>query len=226
MSRELKVWYPGAIYHVMSRGNHKNDIYIDSEDYIMFLKILSFMKKRYNFKVHSLCLMTNHFHLLIETTDVSISRIMQHLLSNYSHYYNDAHDFEGHVFQGRYYSKIINDDNYLLEAIRYIHRNPVKASIVSKAEKYPYTSYREFLKTEYELTFPGSILERLLNEITDLNRVKEYFGENKEKYRKFNEDRISHQDAEAQIQLDMKEDERGIPLYLMRRTKVTGTLEE
>ena len=107
-----------------------------------------------------------------------------------------------------------------------LNMNPVKASIVSRAEKYPYTSYREFLKTEYELTFPGSILERLLNEITDLTRVKEYFGENKEKYRKFNEDRISHQDAEAQIQLDMKEDERGIPLYLMRRTKVTGTLEE
>ena len=84
MPRKKRVWYPGAVYHVMSRGNRRAAIYKDHTDYIHFLEILSIVKERYPFSVHSLCLMTNHFHLLLETKETELWRIMQKLLSVYA----------------------------------------------------------------------------------------------------------------------------------------------
>lgn len=127
MARPKRIWYKGAVYHVMSRGNRRKRIFTDDADYIFFLKCINKLKHYYDFKVHTICLMTNHFHMIIETGETTISKIMQELLSAYAEYYNQRYRFQGHLFEGRFRSKLIENEAYFLESSRYIHLNPIKA---------------------------------------------------------------------------------------------------
>lgn len=145
MARKNRIWYPGAIYHVMSRGNRRTILYRDSSDYIQFLDYIYETKKKYDFKIHSLCLMTNHFHMLIETIDVEPGKIMHSILHPYSMYYNLKYAFSGHLFEKRYTSCIVENEKYFLEVSRYIHLNPVKAAIVNHPLEYMYSSYCFFV---------------------------------------------------------------------------------
>ena len=154
MARQPRIWYEGAIYHVMSRGNHKNDIFRDPQDYRVYLKILREAKEELDFEICSYCLMTNHVHLVIETNEISISDIMKKVNMHYSIYFNRKYDLVGHLFQGRYKAQIIEKDNYILEVSRYIHLNPIRANMVENPQDYKWSSYSMYI---------GLLKERLIN---------------------------------------------------------------
>ncbi len=106
MSRKKRIWYPCATFHVMSRGNRRNKIFNDRSDYVEFLEYLSSVKAVFPFNIHSICLMTNHFHMAIETKSVELSKIMHKLLLSYAANYNIKYNLTGHLFENRYTAQI------------------------------------------------------------------------------------------------------------------------
>ncbi len=141
MSRPLRIEYPGAVYHVTSRGNEKKSVFKDDQDRVNFLNTLQHVNKRYNWICHAYCLMTNHYHLLIETPDGNLSIGMRQVNGVYTQLFNKWHGRTGHLFQGRYKAILIQKDSHLLEVCRYVVLNPVRAKIVEKPEDYPWSSY-------------------------------------------------------------------------------------
>lgn len=141
MSRPLRLEFSGALYHVTSRGNARQDIYRSDADRQQFLKVLSEVIARFNWLCHGYCLMTNHYHLLIETIDPNLSLGMRQLNGQYTQRFNRTHSRVGHVFQGRYKSILVEKDAHLLELCRYIVLNPVAAGMVEKPEQWPWSSY-------------------------------------------------------------------------------------
>ena len=168
----------------------------------MYLKMI---RDKLGFKIHSICLMTNHFHILIETETVELSKIMQKLLSMYAEEFNYIHGFTGHLFEGRYTAKLIEDERYFLEVSRYIHLNPVKANMVREPLDYDYSSYGMFVEGK-------AVLQGIISEIVTTDRILEYFdqGDWKE-YRMFVEGKNSHEEQEMLIQKDMKENDMWLP---------------
>ena len=142
MARPLRIEFAGGLYHVTSRGNAREAIYHDDEDREMFLALLEKACKRYDWYCHAFCLMSNHYHLLIETGTPSLSKGMKTINGTYTQSYNRAHRRVGHVFQGRYKAILVEQDSYLLELARYIVLNPVRAGMVSTAKQWKWSSYR------------------------------------------------------------------------------------
>jgi len=145
MARSLRIEFPGAFYHVMSRGNEKQAIYRDRRDREKFLEYLESASSRYGAIFHSYCLMDNHYHLMIETPDGNLAQVMRHINGAYTAYFNAKHSRVGHLFQGRYRSILVDVDEYFLELSRYIHLNPVKEGLSSSPAEYEWSSYRYFL---------------------------------------------------------------------------------
>jgi putative transposase len=137
MSRPLRLELAGALYHVTSRGNARNLIYLQDDDFELFLQILANVCERYNWVVHAYCLMNNHYHLLVETPYANLSQGMRQLNSVFTQSKNRKHHRVGHLFQGRYKAILIDKDAYLLELCRYIVLNPVRANMVSSPEEWP-----------------------------------------------------------------------------------------
>jgi putative transposase len=142
MSRPLRIEYPDAVYHITSRGNARNDIFLSDQDRADLLYILALVVKKYNWLCHAYCLMDNHYHLLIETPDGNLSKGMRQLNGIYTQKYNWRHSKTGHVFQGRYKAILVDKDNYLLELCRYVVLNPVRANMVKKPEEWKWSSYK------------------------------------------------------------------------------------
>lgn len=142
MARPLRVEYAGALYHITSRGNARQDIYRADEDRDEFLALLGQVCERYQWLCHAYCLMSNHYHLLIETGRPSLSKGMRQLNGVYTQFYNRRYNRVGHVFQGRYKAIMVERDSYLLELCRYIVLNPVRAQMVRSARDWPWSSYR------------------------------------------------------------------------------------
>lgn len=141
MARPLRLEFPGAIYHVFSRGNRREPIYSDDRDCESFLEVLGRACDRNNLVVHAYCLMTNHYHLLVETPDGNLARGMRHVNGTYTQRFNRRHDRVGHVLQGRYKAILVQRGGYLLELIRYIVLNPVRAKLVSDPVEWQWSSY-------------------------------------------------------------------------------------
>ncbi len=146
MTRPLRIEYPGAVYHLFSRGNEHKDIFRSNIDYELFLDILKDTSELYDFLVHAYCLMPNHFHMLIETPNANLCNAMKRLLGLYTVRFNRAHHRLGHLFQGRYKALLVDKDNYFLQLSRYIHLNPVKAKLAKFPEDYRWSSMRYYLK--------------------------------------------------------------------------------
>ena len=142
MTRPLRIEYPGAVYHITSRGNAYQDIFLDDTDRDKFLEVLKQTVERFNWLCHAYCLMTNHYHLLIETVDPTLSRGMRQLNGVYTQAFNRRYERIGHVFQGRYKAILVEKETYLLELARYIVLNPVRAKMVKKPEEWKWSSYR------------------------------------------------------------------------------------
>jgi putative transposase len=145
MARPLRIEYPGAFYHVTSRGNERKDIFKSQRDREQFLSYLASAVVRYGAVVHTWCLMSNHYHLLLETPLGNLSQIMRHLNGAYTTYFNVTRKRAGHLFQGRYKAILVEADAYALALSRYIHLNPVRAGMVVKPEDYPWSSYRSYI---------------------------------------------------------------------------------
>jgi putative transposase len=146
MPRPLRLEFPGACYHVLSRGNEGKDIFRVAGDCKLFLNLLKDCAERFDFLIHAYCLMPNHFHLLLETKDSNLSQVMKRLLGVYTMRFNNKYHRRGHLFQGRYKAFLIDKDNYFLELSRYVHLNPVRAKLVRIPEDYRWSSMKFFLK--------------------------------------------------------------------------------
>jgi len=164
MGRPLRIEYPGAFYHVTSRGNEKKDVFKSQRDRERFLEYLESATERYGAAVHCYCLMSNHYHLLLETPWGNLSQIMRHINGAYTNYFNVKRKRSGHLFQGRYKAILVEADAYATELSRYIHLNPVRVGIVAKPEDYRWSSFRsyigqsrppEWLKTKFILGYFG-----------------------------------------------------------------------
>ena len=142
MARPLRIEYPGAVYHITSRGNEKKAVFKDDQDRDLFLKILAQVNKRYHWLCHAYCLMDNHYHLLIETPDGNLSLGMRQLNGVYTQAFNKKRARTGHLFQGRYKAILIQKDSHLLEACRYVVLNPVGARLVERPDNWKWSSYR------------------------------------------------------------------------------------
>ena len=145
MTRPLRIEFPGAIYHVTSRGNARRRIFLDDEDRATFLSTLAWVVERFAWICHSYCLMGNHFHLLIETPTPNLSRGMRQLNGVYTQGFNRRHRKAGHLFQGRFKAILVERDSYLLELARYVVLNPVRAKMVKTPGNYAWSSYRSTL---------------------------------------------------------------------------------
>lgn len=164
MARPLRIAYPGAYYHVTSRGNEQKDVFKSQRDREKFLEYLASATQRYGAVIHAYCLMTNHYHLLLETPEGNLSQIMRHINGAYTTYFNVKRKRVGHLFQGRFKAILVEADAYAAELSRYIHLNPVRAWIVKRPEDYPWSSYRsyigqsrvaEWVKTDFILGYFG-----------------------------------------------------------------------
>jgi REP element-mobilizing transposase RayT len=145
MARQLRINFPGAFYHVTSRGNERKKIFKSKRDREKFFEYLDSATKRYNAVVHVFCLMGNHYHLLLETPSANLSQIMHHINGAYTTYFNVKHNRLGHLFQGRYIAILVDIDEYAKELSRYIHLNPVRAKLVEKPEEYMWSSYQYYI---------------------------------------------------------------------------------
>lgn len=141
MSRPLRIEYPGAFYHVTSRGNEQKVIFKSQKDREKFLAYLESAVTRYGAVIHAYCLMSNHVHLLLETPGGNLSQIMRHINGAYTTYFNVKRKRAGHLFQGRYKAILVEADEYATELSRYLHLNPVRAGMTSRPEDYQWSSY-------------------------------------------------------------------------------------
>ena len=142
MARPLRLSFPGAVYHVTSRGNARQDIVADDRDRSQWLSLLAHVVDRYGWLCHAYCLMDNHYHLVIETPKPNLSIGMRQLNGRYTQAYNRRHEQVGHVFQGRFTAILVEKDAHLLELCRYVVLNPVRAKIVSHPRLWVWSSYR------------------------------------------------------------------------------------
>jgi REP element-mobilizing transposase RayT len=145
MARKRRIEFPNAFYHVLARGNRKQEIFLEERDYQRFLDYLRDYREKYPFNLYAYALMPNHYHLLIESLEMPLSRVMQALQLRYTVYFNKKYDKVGHLFQGRYKAILCDRDAYLLELVRYIHLNCVRANIVADPLDYPWSSHRAYL---------------------------------------------------------------------------------
>jgi putative transposase len=142
MSRPLRIEYPGAVYHVTSRGDARRPIYADDKDRLLFLDVLTSIVSRFHWLCHAYCLMNNHYHLVVETPEGNLSRGMRQLNGVYTQRFNRRHRRPGHVFQGRYKAIVVEKESYLLELCRYVVLNPVRARAVDAPDAFMWSSYR------------------------------------------------------------------------------------
>lgn len=148
MARKPRIELEGGLYHLITRGVDRQDIFHSPEDHQRFLALLAAQKAKLPFFLYAYCLMTNHVHLLIERRTDDIGRIMHRTLTGYTQYYNRRYRRSGHVLQGRHKAILCQSDPYLSELVRYIHLNPVRATIVRKPENYPYSSHRAYIGSD------------------------------------------------------------------------------
>jgi REP-associated tyrosine transposase len=160
MSRKPRVHFPGAVYHVISRGNQKQTIFEDRNDFRQFRNFLEDAQRRFAVRLYAYVLMPNHFHLLLEVRSHPLFKLMQTLLYRYTRYFNNRHRKVGHLFQGRYRAILCDKDSYLLELVRYLHLNPVRAGLAKHVTQYPWSSHAVFLKGRDE---SGVAVEEVLS---------------------------------------------------------------
>lgn len=167
MARKPRIEYEGALYHVITRGNQRQTIFKNKYDYLKYLEVLAHYKEQYGFYLFAYLLMSNHVHLLIETLEAPLSKILQGINQKYTMYFNWRYNTVGHLFQGRYKAFICDRDEYLLSLIKYIHLNPVRAKISKTPDEYPWSSHRSYMGMNSK------------NGLVDADQVLMIFSENK-----------------------------------------------
>ena len=177
MARKPRIEFDGAFYHVITRGNQRQKIFKDKEDCTRYLTILGAYKERYEYFLYAYVLMSNHVHLLIETQEIPLSKILQGINQRYTIYFNRKYRTIGHLFQGRYKAILCDKDEYMLTLVKYIHLNPVRAGIIKNADKYEWSSHRFYIEKPGRGDIIGDI-------IIDTDQVLGMFSGGKAKARR------------------------------------------
>jgi putative transposase len=164
MARRPRIEFDGAFYHVLARGNQKQKIFLEERDFENYLQILFDYKNRYRFLLYAYVLMPNHVHLLVETKDFPLSRILQGINQRYTMYFNWKYDMVGHLFQGRYKAVLCDKDEYLMKLIKYLHYNPVRAEIVDSLDKYRWSSHKDYIKTNPDGNVDTQLIFQMLSQ--------------------------------------------------------------
>ena len=142
MPRPKRIALEGFIYHVVNRGNNRQPVFKDKDDFLVFLRVLKKFKDKYAFKLYAFCLMNNHYHLILEPTQPrTLSKIIQSVTLSYLRLHHKKYAASGHLWQGRFKSPVIDKDEYLLECLRYVELNPVRAKMVKHPKDYAFSSY-------------------------------------------------------------------------------------
>lgn len=195
MARKARSRSSLNLYHIIIRGINKQDIFIDQQDKNKFLKELMISKEKFDFKLYAYVIMPNHVHLVIKENEIDISKIMHRIKVSYSEYLNRKYNRVGHVFQGRFNSKNIEDEEYLKCVIRYIHLNPDKAGI-GKHDEYKWSSYKEYIENDSE--------SNLVNVREILNLFSENSNEAIIEFRKFHREKSRYQYSEEYSEFEIK----------------------
>lgn len=176
MSRKPRIHYMGAFYHVVVRGNNHAYIFNNREKKEEYKKIVSKYKKKYRFKLYAYCIMDNHVHMLIEVSDVPLSKIMQGIQQVFTQHYNRRNKSTGHVFEQRYKSYLCNRDEYLFQLIRYVHQNPVRSKL-NGGIGYEWSSHKEYIGNSElaDVNFPLSMFSDKKNKA--IKRYLNFIGE-------------------------------------------------
>ena len=176
MSRPLRIEYAGAWYHVMNRGRRGEKIFSGRQDFEMFLTVLQEAVELWNVRVSAYCLMDNHYHILLQTPYANLTRFMRHINGVYTQRYNRLHGYDGQLFRGRYKAILVEEDNCLLQLVRYIHRNPQRAGIVEGLKNYPWSSYCGYISVarKWEWLHKDLILSMLSGQRTTKKAYTDY----------------------------------------------------
>jgi len=240
MPRHSRIKSDSNIYHIMSRALNKQLLFDEEIDYLRFLQILSIVKKEFKLRVYAYCLMSNHVHLIVRDTNAELSNAMKQLNSRYAMYYNKKNTRVGYVFSDRFKSEAIESKDYLLNCIRYIHQNPVKANICSKVNQYKFSSIHaykrdkgnflnivdakpvlklidkdEFLKWNDEMC-EGKFMDVIANKLSDTEVIDELLKITKAK--RINEFR--NLDEPIKMLAVLKMIDKGVPM--MQLSRITG----
>ena len=172
MARKPRIHFPGAVYHVMLRGNGGQDIFFCPSDRARLYSLLQEGIEKYKYRVHAFCLMANHLHILIQIAENPLSKIIQNISFRYTRYINKTQKKTGHLFQGRYKAILIDADSYLLQVVRYIHNNPLRAKIVHTSEEYPWSSHHAYLgRTVIPWLYADWVLGQFSNDVAKARQL-------------------------------------------------------
>ena len=179
MSRPLRIEYPDAWYHVMNRGRRAENIFLDKRDYEAFLELLIESSEIWNVRVSAYCLLPTHYHVLLQTPDSNLSRFMWHLNGVYTQRFNRSHRCDGQLVRGRYKSIYVDADSYLLELVRYVHRNPLQAGLVDKLDAYNWSSHKGYVSDarRWNWLYRDFILSMLTGDKRQRRRLYKQFVE-------------------------------------------------
>ena len=185
MGRKKRTWYQNSYYHITCRGNHRNDLFRDTDDFCVYLELMGFYLKQFwetPYEVICYCLMDNHVHLLMRMSSRPLGDYMKRLNLAYAKYFNGKYNYIGHLFQDRFFAELLVTDKQLLEVSRYIHLNPVKAHMVDFPIDYKWSSYKSYITDS-----PYTILHQ--------ERILEYFktDDARELYRIFVESQLKEE---------------------------------
>ena len=177
MSRPLRIDYPNAWHHVMNRARRGQDLFVDKADYQQFIDLLQEITDLFNINVAGYCLMPTHYHLMLQTPDANLSRCMRHLNGIYTQRYNVSHSCDGTLFRGRYKSILVDADNYVLQLVRYIHRNPLKAGLVKRLDQYVWSSHKGYLSKakKWNWIYKHVVLDMLTTQINSQIQIYKQF---------------------------------------------------
>ena len=182
MSRPLRISFDNAVYHITARGNRKDKIFYSDDDKRIFLRKMDQTFLKYSFLCYAYCLMDNHYHLFIKTSLGNISQGMHYLNASYANYFTAKYKINGPLFQGRYKSLLVDEDNYALALSFYIHLNPLRAGLAKNLDEYTWSSLLDYLgkrKKELNKLDTQFILTQLHNNLTQSRAIyKRYILEN------------------------------------------------
>jgi putative transposase len=175
MARKPRIEFEGGFYHVIARGNQRQKVFLEEGDFLKYLEFLSNYKDRYGFWIYAYVLMSTHVHLLIETGQVPLSKILQGINQRFTMYFNWRYGTVGHLFQGRYKAILCDKDAYLFSLVKYLHCNPVRAGMVKQPEEYRWSSHREYFGMKRNGFVDTGLLLGMLSE--NLNRGRSLYRE-------------------------------------------------
>lgn len=204
------------VYHIIFRGNDKQDIFFDIQDYKKYLKEIKVTKEKYQYEILAYCLMSNHVHLIVFDKNDNLSKAMQSLAVAYSSYFSKKYDKVGHLFQNRFHSKNVETKEYLVQLCRYIHQNPPKAQI-GTVDNYKWSSYKEYINLD------------LKERITNINTILPMFGSNKQEaiknFKIFHQKEIDDNAQNAEFEIVDKLTDEELKHILEKMLNIKDALE-